>query len=132
MSLTALLLAAMTPQDVYGLWLTQDRNARVEIADCGDGTPCGALVWIDPASGALEVDANNPDPELAERPLLGIELLSAFEPHGSAWRRGRIYDPETGRTYRSRIERTAEDELEVKGCLGPICRTQTWTRAAAE
>lgn len=127
----ALILAAAAPapQDVYGLWLTEAGSAHVEIADCGDGTPCGELVWVDPESGALDHDANNPDPAMTERALIGIRLLGDFEAHENGWRRGEIYDPESGRTYRSMIRRKDADALEVKGCFGPICRSQTWTPA---
>ncbi len=132
LALLALAAADPAPQDVYGLWLTESGEARVQIDDCGDGTPCGDLVWVDPDSGALEVDANNPDPELAGRPLIGIELMGEFERHEAGWRRGRIYDPESGRTYRSRMNRVGPDRLEVRGCFGPFCRAQVWTRIERE
>ena len=43
-------VAAADPHDVEGLWLTQARDGHIEIKDCGDGSPCGTLVWVDPAT----------------------------------------------------------------------------------
>ncbi len=119
--------------EVEGVWLTPDGDSKVEIYDCGDGTPCGRVVWIDPE--ALEApdtpdtvtDRNNPDPELRSRPVVGLIMLSEFERGRSRWKSGRIYDPETGRTYGSRLKQLDDGRLEVKGCVGPICITQRWS-----
>jgi uncharacterized protein (DUF2147 family) len=124
--------------DVNGTWLTQSQTAHIEIADCGDGTPCGRLVWMDPASMRPGVtpqtakDINNPDPDLRERPVLGMQLLSGFEARRKDWRGGEIYDAESGKTYGSRLKRLDEDRLQLKGCIGPFCQTQVWTRVESE
>ena len=38
------------PLDVFGTFVTQKEGSHIRISDCGDGTPCGVIVWIDPAS----------------------------------------------------------------------------------
>ncbi len=124
--------AAADPHDVYGVWLTQKGTAKVEISDCG-GSPCGQVVWMDPASlrdgltPETAVDQNNPDPELRLRPVLGLTMLSDFEKKRKDWRDGTIYDPENGKSYGSRIKRLENGDLQVKGCIGPLCQTQIWT-----
>ena len=124
--------------DVNGTWLTQSQTAHVEIADCGDGTPCGRLVWMDPASmrpgmtPQTATDINNPDPDLRDRPVLGMQLLSGFKARRKDWRGGEIYDAESGKTYGSRLKRLDEDRLQLKGCIGPFCQTQVWTRVESE
>lgn len=128
--------ASADPHDVYGVWLTEAGTAKVEIADCGDGTPCGDIVWMDPAAlragltPETAVDENNPDEALRDRPVLGLTMLSAFERRRNDWRGGRIYDPEEGKSYGSRLKRLESGALQVKGCIGPICQTQTWSQAA--
>ncbi|MEO0983018.1 MAG: DUF2147 domain-containing protein [Pseudomonadota bacterium] len=123
--------------DVYGLWLTAEETSHVEIYDCGDGTPCGRVAWIDPESLVAPdtpenvTDRNNPDQTLRGRPLIGLVMLDSFEKGRSRWKSGRIYDPEDGRSYGSRLKRLDNGRLEVKGCIGPICQTQVWTEAAA-
>ncbi|MEM1105966.1 MAG: DUF2147 domain-containing protein [Pseudomonadota bacterium] len=125
-------------KDVFGIWLTQSQTAKLEITDCGDGTPCGRVVWIDPASlpegltAETSLDVNNPDPAMQDRPVLGLMMLSGFEARRRDWRGGEIYDPEEGRTYGSRLKRLDDGTLEVKGCVGPFCQTQVWQPATLE
>ena len=89
---------------------------------------CGRIVKVlKPRPGGPAVDANNPDAGLRRRPIEGLAILTGFAAKGDRWA-GRIYDPESGRTYRSEL-RAAGTTLKVKGCFGPFCRTQDWTRA---
>ena len=117
--------------DVFGEWLTQKQTSIVEIADCGDASPCGAIVWIDHPDPDSLTDEENPEAALQARPLMGLTVLDSFEPRKNQWKKGRIYDPETGKTYGSRLRRLEDGTLQVKGCIGPICQTQIWTPAAA-
>ncbi len=115
-----------SPTDVIGDWMTPAGDSIVTIYDCGDGTPCGRLSWIDTETVPTTVDEYNQDPEKKGRPLVGIVMLESFEKHRSGWRRGTIYNPRDGKTYRSKIARQAGGILEVKGCVGPFCQTQNW------
>ncbi|MCB1685448.1 MAG: DUF2147 domain-containing protein [Pseudomonadales bacterium] len=65
--------------------------------------------------GAVKVDDQNPDPALRERPLLGLELFSDFEFRRGRWS-GRVYSPESGRTFSARI-RVKDNELHVRGFI---------------
>ena len=60
--------------DVSGRWLTGERTAQIEVKDCGDGSPCGTVVWVKPNPKGV-LDAKNPDPSLRTRPLVGVRLL---------------------------------------------------------
>lgn len=113
--------------DVHGLWLTEAKDGHVKITDCGDGTPCGTLVWVAPATTPTDRDAQNPDAELQDRALIGIPIVWGYEAGRRAWGRGRIYNPEDGKTFRSSLRRLENGNLQVKGCLGPICITNIWT-----
>ncbi len=112
--------------DVSGRWLTGERTAQIEVKDCGDGSPCGTVVWVKPNPKGV-LDAKNPDPSLRTRPLVGVRLLYAFHRGETAWDGGRIYDARSGRTYQARISRSPDGTLSVTGCLGPFCQSQTWT-----
>ncbi len=111
-----------------GLWSTADKDALVRVEDCGDGTLCGVIQWVKPDPDGV-LDANNPDPTLRTRPLVGLRILYGFQPRDGSWQRGRIYDPSSGRTVAGRVYRTADGSLKVTGCLGPFCQDQIWTRA---
>ena len=114
---------------VFGTFLTQEGTSRVEIADCGDGSPCGTVVWIDPASLANGATPETLKTRSTGEPVLGLRMLSGFSRSKSDWRGGTIYSPKADKSYGSRLKRLDEETLEVKGCIGFICQTQIWTLA---
>jgi len=118
------------PLDVNGLWMTQSKTGLVEIKDCGNGTPCGKLVWIDAPVPTAQLDDNNPDESLRNRSIVGIQMIWGFQNKGNGWKKGRIYSPEEGKTYRSTIKKLNDGNLQVKGCVGPFCQAQVWTPVA--
>jgi len=117
---------AATP--IAGRWLTEEGDAVVTIGACGSAT-CGRITRLikGPPSGP-PVDRNNPDASLRKRPLEGLTILTGFADAGSDWR-GRIYDPKSGKTYKSIVRREADGSLKVQGCIAFFCRTQRWTAA---
>jgi len=117
---------AATP--IAGRWLTEEGNAVVTIGACGSAT-CGRITRLikGPPSGP-PVDRNNPDASLRKRPLEGLTILTGFADAGDDWR-GRIYDPKSGKTYKSIVRREADGSLKVQGCIAFFCRTQRWTAA---
>ena len=123
--------AEIDPHEVYGYWLTKDEEAIFLIEDCGDGTPCGSMRWLNPMITKTYTDQNNPDPELRGRQLIGARVIWGYEKGRKSWKNGNLYHADQGRTYRAKLRRKAEDRLVVKGCVGPICIGQTWTLAAA-
>ena len=131
LAFAALIAAAplLAAQPVEGRWLTEERDAVITIGDCGK-TLCGRITkfLVTPPQGADQRDVNNRIPKLRSRKLLGMPVLTGFTEDGDEWR-GEIYDPKSGKTYRSIIRRKNAATLEVKGCLGPFCQTQTWKRA---
>ena len=130
--LAALALAApaAAADPIAGRWVTEERDAVVTIGECG-AKLCGRIsrFLVTPPGGADQRDINNPDRALRTRKLLGLPVLSGFQEDGDEWR-GRIYDPKSGKSYRSVVRRLSATRLEVKGCIGPFCQTQIWVRAS--
>ena len=133
MRLTILLLllaisgAAQAAQPIGGRWITDDGKAIVTIAQCGK-VVCGHITKIlAPTPKGPPVDERNPDPALRKRPILGLEVLSGFTDQGKDWR-GRIYDPEAGKWYKS-IVKPEPGGLNAKGCILFFCKTQHWKPA---
>ncbi len=123
---TASFAQAPDTLDVYGVWRTLPNDGLVRVSDCGDGTPCGTIIRVDPEAGLGEFDTENPDPALRRRTIVGLTLLSDFRRGRDSWRSGRIYDPQSGRSYRSFLKKLPDGRLQVQGCFGPFCQTQRW------
>lgn len=118
--------AAATP--ITGHWLTAGKDSVVEISECGPRL-CGKVAkLINPKPGRPTVDANNPNPRLRARPIVGLAILSDFTDAGSEWD-GTIYDPRSGKSYKSKVARNTDGTLKVQGCIAFFCQTQTWTAA---
>jgi len=114
-----------------GTWQTQAGDARVKISKCGGGM-CGVIVGlrepIDPATGKPPVDNKNPNPGLANRPMIGLPLFTGMRPTGPYKWSGQIYNADDGGSYASSISLTGSDTLRVEGCVGALCGGETWTR----
>ena len=120
--------ATAEPTAVMGQWLTDDHSSTVDIRDCGDGTPCGVVVAVDPAQGGIAIDDLNREESLRGREMVGVTVLEGFKNGGDVWRSGHIYNPKDGRTYRASLRLASKDLLVVSGCLGPICKKLHWER----
>lgn len=121
---------ALAADPVTGRWVTPEKDAVITISQCG-ATYCGRITQylVRPDGGPGQKDVNNPNPDLRSRTLLNqTRILSNFKLDNGTWR-GTIYDPRNGKSYRSILRRKSANVLEVKGCLGPFCQTQTWTKA---
>jgi len=119
------LVSAAGADPVSGLWKTQPGEtggyAHVEIAPCG-ASICGTIVKTvagDAASGIA-------DPT-------GKPILWDMKPNGDGrYTGGKIWAPDTDKTYKSQMTLQSPSKLKVQGCVG-VCtaltsRSQTWTR----
>lgn len=124
-----LILPAQAAAPITGRWVTQSKEGVVEIYQCGT-LICGKLAkyLVPPPNGAGQKDVNNPNKALRGRTLLGMNILTGFKAVGEEYK-GQIYDPKSGKTYRSVVYKGKSGNLVVKGCIGPFCQAQTWTAA---
>lgn len=131
--LGALLAAAPAPapaaDTAVGRWKTETRNGIVEIQRCG-ASICGRLVSSELLRQQPDLkDVNNQNVAQRGRPLKGLLLISGFTADGDAWSNGQIYNPDDGKTYKSKVTVVDANTLKVRGCIFvPLCKTQTWTR----
>lgn len=103
---------------VLGVWQTEVDDgayAHVTMAPCGAAI-CGTLSRSFNASGEFKAAT------------LGRQLVWDMQPNGNGgYANGKIGQPSTDKTYRSKMALEG-DRLNVSGCVGPICKTQTWAR----
>ena len=134
----ALLAVLLSPQplaaqsaDPSGLWRTEAGNAQVRVSRCGNAY-CGAIAALaeplDRNTGKPQLDRNNPNPAMANRPLVGVYLFSDMQPSGTAKWSGHIYNAKDGKTYDSSIAVTGPTTLRVEGCVIGICGGENWSR----
>ena len=130
--LTLILLSsasAARAAEVTGNWVTEDRTAVIAVQRCGTSV-CGnvaKILILKPDHP--KTDVRNPDPGLRSKPILGLRILSGFTRNGDRWDNGRIYDPNSGKSYKSKLSLNRDGSLNVSGCVAFICKTQRWTRA---
>src|ERR1700712_4328951 len=102
--------AVQAANSPLGLWLTEEKEGKVRIEQCGANL-CGYSV----------------DKKSNQN---GEQVLINMKPAKDAKWSGRILDPHTGSTYDSTIALKGSDSLRVQGCAfgGVFCGGQTWTR----
>ena len=122
-----------TKDDILGKWNSSSGGAHIQIYKKGDRY-FGKIAWLrkpNDEHGKPKVDMKNPDPELRNRPAVGLEILKNFTYAGNGvWDDGTIYDPKSGRTYSCKMTLNG-NTLDIRGYVGisMFGRTESWTRA---
>ena len=119
--------------DICGIWLEEKKESHIEIYKIDD-MYYGKIVWLanpNNDDGSIKLDKENPDPELKNRNILGLEIIKNLEFIGSNnWGNGQIYDARTGKTYELNARLKSKDILLLRGFLGfsLIGKTTKWSR----
>ena len=124
----AALAGAADASPISGRWHTQSNNGIVEVSDCGPGV-CGRVLTSDRIRTDPNLqDSRNKDPALRTRPIRGMALFEEMTGGPRVWR-GRVYNPEDGKTYSGSVTSVSADKMKLTGCVLRIfCKSQTWTR----
>ena len=94
----------------------------IEIRPCAEAI-CGRVEW---ASDKAQADARKGGTD----PLIGVELLTGFEPKGDGRWKGQLFIPDLNKRSRAELRRLGPDHVKVTGCtLGRlVCKSEVWTR----
>ena len=134
-ALAATVMIASTPAlaaaPVEGRWITQDKDAVVQVKQCGSSI-CGRIVkFLKTPPTPNPKDNKNPKASLRDRPIMGLAVLSGFRPDDDDGQyKGTIYDPKSGKSYKSFLSVNNNGTLKVQGCVAFFCKTQTWQPAS--
>jgi uncharacterized protein (DUF2147 family) len=128
-------LGSVLAADPLGNWTTEDGKATVRVANCG-GALCGTIVALkevnDPDTGKPKTDKNNADASLRNRPMIGVQIVLAMKPSGTAnkWT-GQVYNAEDGKTYSGSLTLQDANTIRLEGCIlgGLVCKSSKWTRS---
>jgi len=97
---------------VYGVWLRDGHDERLEFYDC-DGKLCAR------EDAVVSIDGGPPQ----------IILRSAAKAGTNQWK-GELFNPENGKTYSGKIHYNPPNELTLTGCLiAFLCQSESWTRS---
>lgn len=115
-----LMLGAAHAEPLLGTWQTaKDDNGNfghIEVAPCGYAL-CGTLIKSFDSAGAVIPSDHT-----------GSHIISATKPRGDGEYRGKVFSPDRGKTYNSKLQLTG-DTLSVSGCVFGICRDGgTWSK----
>ena len=121
--------------DIIGVWLTNGKEpAKIQVYRSYDKF-YGKIVWLQnpEKDGMPRVDKNNPDENKRGRQIIGLGILNGFQfdKDKKEWHGGKIYDPESGKTYNCQLSLRTKNTLKVRGYVGwsMFGRTETWTRS---
>lgn len=117
--LMALAGQAGAAEAVLGTWASppdrKGQTGHVVIRDCG-GAYCGRLERaFDPQGQEITTRA------------VGEMVLRGMAPETAGTYHGEVYVPLLDKVVEARVE-VQGDRLEVRGCAGIICNSQTWQR----
>ena len=119
-------LNAKPSDEVFGIWASdgsvieitqQNQQLSAKIVAIKDALYRADEEDIKGIVGTPRKDDLNPDEALRERFLIGLELLSDYRHNGKRWE-GKIYDPESGNTYSSRMHVDKDGNLKMRGYIG--------------
>ena len=97
---------------IIGVYWSPKKDAKIEIYKKGD-MYFGKSIW----SSTKRKDLKNPNPALRERDLLGIELFTNFAYKDGTYEDGKIYNPESGKTYDCKMSFSGKNP-KVRGYVG--------------
>src|SRR5688572_6824534 len=103
---------------LIGVWESEEKNLQIEMFEI-DGEFFGRMIYFkcstDEVMRTLK-DIENPDKDLTKRHLLGLTLVTDLAYQGdNIWDDGKIYDPNSGRTFEARIQLTGPQSAIVRG-----------------
>lgn len=110
---------------LLGTYMTEGGKGKVVITKSGS-TYYGKLVWSITKDA---LDKHNPVASERTKKLAGKVILTGFKYAGKdVWNDGKIYDPESGKTYSCKITRKSNGDLVVRGFVGIslLGRNTTW------
>ena len=136
---TAVQVFAQKPERITGIWWNDEKTSKIEVKKEANGSYSATIVFIIPEkyeNGQPPKDIENPDPELRDRSRLGLTIMTGlrYDAGENEWNGGRIYDPNSGKTYDCYVwMEDRDDMLFMKGYVVGIRwlgKSTEWTRTA--
>ena len=125
---------AAGPDDVVGVWLTGEKDYKIELKKNAAGEIEGHVVWIkepNDSNGKPKTDVDNDDPALRSRPVMGLKVVWGFKyvAANKDLEDGKVY--KKGKIYCGKMLLNPDGTLKLTGfiCSVPFLKKKdTWTR----
>ncbi|MEO0389795.1 MAG: DUF2147 domain-containing protein [Pseudomonadota bacterium] len=108
------LTGAAQADPAFGTWASPKNEAgaslQVEVAACGTAI-CGKITKV---TGG-------------DQSIVGDQLVWDMQARGGGEYRGKIWAPDTNKTYNGRMELNG-NKMKMSGCVLGVCRGETFTR----
>ncbi len=127
-------LAQAKADDIVRIWLTAGKEpAKIQVYKSGQKYYGKIVSLKNPLkNGKPKMDENNPDKSKRNQQIIGLVILADFEFDDDEWDAGKIYDPESGKTYSCFLTLKDRSTLKVRGYIGVslLGRTEIWTKTS--
>lgn len=115
---------------IVGYWFSEDKTNKIEIYKNGE-TYSGKVVWFEKMESNPEFqpkDKNNPNPNLRNRNILGMDIITGLQYSDGKWINGTIYAPKRGIYADCKVELLASGRLKIIISKSGFTKTQILTR----
>lgn len=108
--------------NIVGVWMSDSKDLKVQVFK-SSGKYYGKIIWFlcKPDEPTMEehLDGANPNPKLRTRPWLGLlSLQNLIYEKDNIWTDGKVYDPNTGRTFSATVKLVSNNKLQIRGYWG--------------
>ena len=127
--LSSFLVHASNGDEVLGVWLIQDKDAKIDLYKTSKGELRGKCIWH---QNPNQKDIHNKDPEKRKESVIGKDYVWGFswDESKGEWINGKVY--KDGKEYCGRIKLNPDGTLFLKGniCGTFLGKKNTWTRTS--
>ncbi|HJV34468.1 DUF2147 domain-containing protein [Geomonas sp.] len=118
----------LAPDAIVGTWWSPQKDARIELYKSGQKL-MGKIAWVIPERRD-DLDVNNPDKAQRDKKIVGSIIFKDFIFEGGKWTHGKVYDPDSGKTYSASMRLVDSNTLSIHGyILVPLLgRSEIFTR----
>ena len=105
--------------------------SKVRITKIGNNAYKAQVFWLEKETnpdGSIRRDIKNPDPAKRNTPSNQIVLIESvsYDSEEGVWNNGNIYDPTSGKVYKTIVDFKDDKTLRVRGFLGPFSKSLYW------
>ena len=121
---------AFGQDEIEGYWLAGEGKSIVEIYSTDAANQNGKIAWMENPTdkkGRPHTDKMNPDKDLRNRPILGLDILKDLAYSDGNWI-GKIYVPKRGKTLDVALSLVEQDRLKLTVSFRGFSKNQFWTR----